>query len=74
MVHDSSTGVNGVSTSAAFRCPNSARRSVFADVCRTELVGRTVKMARKVLNDSEVSAPDRIGEITTLEILKHELS
>ena len=44
------------------------------DVCRAELVGRTVKMARKVLNDSEVSAPGRIGEITTLEFLKHQLS
>jgi hypothetical protein len=48
--------------------------SVFADVCRAELVRRTVKMARKVLNDSEVSAPGRIGEITTLEFLKHQLS
>jgi hypothetical protein len=41
--------------------------SVFADVCRAELVGRTVKMAREILNDSEINAPGRIGEITTLE-------
>ncbi len=48
--------------------------SVFADVCRAELVGRTVKMAREVLNDSEVGAPGGIGEVTTLEFVEHHLS
>jgi hypothetical protein len=48
--------------------------NIFADLFLAELAGRRVKTARKVLNDSELSAPGRIGEITTLEFLKHQLS
>jgi hypothetical protein len=44
---------------------------VFANVLRAELVGRTVKITRKVLDDAQVGASGRFGEVTTLDFLQH---
>ena len=39
-----------------------------------ELVGRTVKMARKILDDAPVSARGRSGEVPTLDFLQHQFA
>src|ERR1019366_575830 len=48
--------------------------SVFADLFRTELVGRTVKMSREIVDDSEISASSGISVIATLEFIEHQFS
>ena len=49
-------------------------RLVLADVIRPELVGRTMEVARKIGNGSEIGARGAGGIISTLEFLEHQLS
>src|ERR1019366_3983175 len=49
-------------------------RLILANILRTELIGRTTKVAAEMRNAMQVAADRGIGEVAAMQLLKHELT